>query len=321
MKKRKKGLISLCVVIVILIGVKLYYAIGNITYKEEIEKMKEKGILDFQITSDIEHKTLEKEGYSIHYFVSGDKSKETILFLHPAYSDHQCLDKQIDFFSQNYYVITVDLLGHGLSQVKKSKDKIDQSAEHIQEILQSEGKENAHIVGVSMGSLIAQYFALLYPESVRSLTALGGYSIHKVNKEINQAQRKTIFSSLLKMIFSMDALRKYIASVSAVEKESQARVYESTKSFTRKSFMVMSGMDNMIKERGEVKHDYPLLILVGDKDLDLAQRAAEQWHKDDADSQFATIEQAGHCANMDNAAQFNEILLDFLTTSKNGLIQ
>jgi pimeloyl-ACP methyl ester carboxylesterase len=269
----------------------------------------------------MEHKTIEKEGYSIHYFVSGDKSKETIVFLHAAYSNHQCFDKQIDFFSRNYHLIAVDLLGHGLSQIQKSKDKIDKSAEHIKEILQSENIEEAHVVGVSMGSLIAQHFAFQYPNKVLSLSTLGGYSIHKENKEINQAQRKSIFGVLIKMIFSMDAFRKYVATVSAAEKESQTCIYESTKLFTRKSFMVMSGMDNILKERGEVKHDYPLLIMVGGNDLDLAKRAAEQWHKDDVNSQFAIIEQAGHCANMDNSEQFNEILLNFVTTAPNGLIQ
>ncbi|GHV58716.1 hypothetical protein FACS1894182_11640 [Bacteroidia bacterium] len=74
----------------------------------------------------------------------------------------------------------------------------------------------------------------------------------------------------------------------------------------------MQGMDKIIKERGNIKHDYSLLILVGDKDLDLAQRAVEQWHKDDVNSRFAIIEQAGHYANMDNSGEFNELLSKFL---------
>jgi len=39
------------------------------------------------------------------------------------------------------------------------------------------------------GSLIAQYFALNYPEKTKSFTALEGYDINKENKEVSKAQR------------------------------------------------------------------------------------------------------------------------------------
>ncbi|TFG80328.1 MAG: alpha/beta hydrolase [Chrysiogenales bacterium] len=264
------------------------------------------------IKSKIEHKVLEKEGYAIHYFISGDKSKETIVFLHPAFADHRCFDKQIDLFSKNYQVVTVDLLGHGLSQVGKAKVKIDSSAEHIEEIFKSAGIKSAHLVGVSMGSLIAQCFALKYPERILSLTVLGGYSINKENKELAKAQRKEIFKWLFKMIFSMDAFRKYVASVSLIDKVEQVRFLESASLFTRKSFIVMSGLGNIIKQRENVQQTYPLLILAGEKDLALVLKTSAEWHKEAQGSRFYVIEKAGHCANMDNSAKFNEVLLNFI---------
>ncbi|MEN8223344.1 MAG: alpha/beta hydrolase, partial [Acidobacteriota bacterium] len=147
-----------------------------------------------QIKSSIEHKVLEKDEYKIHYFVSGKENGDLIFFLHPAFSDHRAFDLQIDYFSKNYRVITIDLIGHGLSKANGTKDKIDISPEHINEILKIEGFDKAHLVGVSMGSLIAQYFALNYPEKIKSLTALGGYTINEENKKIAKAQRSANFS-------------------------------------------------------------------------------------------------------------------------------
>jgi pimeloyl-ACP methyl ester carboxylesterase len=92
----------------------------------------------------------------------------------------------------------------------------------------------------------------------------------------------------------------------------QARFYESAKLFTRKSFAVMQGLDKLIENRPNLKRNYPLLILSGEKDVELALRSAKQWHDDEPDSHFYTIENAGHCANMDNPARFNEILMKFL---------
>ena len=259
-----------------------------------------------------QHKILLQGGNTIHYFVSGIQNNEAIIFLHPAFCDHTCFYKQVEFFAKSFQVITIDLMGHGLSQPTKGKDKIDKSTEHIFAILQQENISKTHIVGVSMGSLIAQYFALLYPDATLSLTVLGGYNINHNNKEINQTQRKEMFRWLFKVIFSMDAFRKYVGSVSALNQKEQALFYESSKRFTRKSFSAMSGLGNIIKEREFTPRSYPLLILTGESDLAVARKAACEWREEEPDSHFFSIEKAGHCANMDNAEQFNTIVSEFI---------
>jgi pimeloyl-ACP methyl ester carboxylesterase len=278
----------------------------------QLIKSTKTGKLNFSIETRIEQKTLEREGYSVHYFVSGNQEGASIVFLHPAFGDHRCFDKQIDCFSQEFRVITMDMLGHGLTGVGKSKDKISSTPVHVAEILALEGIEKTHIVGVSLGSLLAQDFALKYPEKTLSLTALGGYNINKEQKEIAKSQRSEIFKWLFKMIFSMDAFRKYTASATLVEPTEQAHFYESAKLFTRKSFTVMLGLDKLIADRPNIKSNYPLLILSGEKDVELAVKSARQWHEDVPESQMYLIENAGHCANMDNSAKFNEILKAFL---------
>jgi len=314
MNRRKMiSLITLCVIVVIFGVLKIYYAIGNYKYNNKMEELKYSGKMDFKIESKIDHKTIENNGNTIHYFVSGNEEGETIVFLHPAFGDHKCFDRQIDYFSPNYRVITIDMLGHGLTGVGKSKDKITATALHVSEILRAENRDNTHIVGVSLGSLLAQDFALKYPEKVLSLTALGGYNIDKEQKEVAKSQRGEMFKWLFKMIFSMDAFRKYTATVSVINESEQIHFYESAKHFTRKSFTVMSGLDMLIENR-EVQRTYPLLILSGEKDNELALKMAKQWHEDEPENEFYVIEQAGHCANMDNAEDFNKILINFITT-------
>jgi pimeloyl-ACP methyl ester carboxylesterase len=269
--------------------------------------------MNFQIKSKINHKTIENNGNTIHYFVSGNGEGETIIFLHPAFGDHKCFDNQIDFFSEKFRVITVDMLGHGITVAGKSKDKITATATHLAEILKAENTDTIHIVGVSLGALLAQDFALKYPEKILSLTALGGYSIHKEEPEIAKSQGKEMSKWLFKMIFSMDAFRRYTANTTAINESAQIHFYESAKHFTRKSFAVMSGLDKLIANR-DVKRNFPLLILSGEKDNELALKMAKRWHKDEPSSEFHIIENAGHCANMDNAESFNNIVMNFITT-------
>lgn len=260
----------------------------------------------------IEHKELIQDGYSIHYYTSGDKSKELIVFLHPAFADHRCFDNQIDFFSNNFRVITIDLLGHGLSSVNKSKDRIDHSIVHIDEIIKAESYEKANFVGVSMGSLIAQYYALNYPNKVKTLTIVGGYSINADNKEIAKAQRFESIKWIFMALISMNSFRRYVASVSLFLPEEKNRFYEMAKSFTRKSFLVMSGLGKVIQQRMDVKREYPLLILNGDKDIDLALRMSKKWYENEPNSSYQILKDAGHCANMDKPNEFNDIVSTFV---------
>ena len=312
-KKRKRIFIRLSVLLGIVFLIKLCFEINNSIYAKEVEQMNITEMLDLKIESRITHKTVVKDGHEIHYFIGDDnKERETILFIHSAFSDHTCFNKQIDFFSKEFNVITIDLLGHGLSTVGKSKDKIDKSIEHINEILQQENINAIHIVGVSIGGLIAQCFAQQYSEKTLSLTAVGGYNISHKSKEAENVQRKEMLKWIFKIIFSMDSFRRYTASVSVIDKIEQVRFYESTKGFTRKSFMIMSGTSKFISKKTDTIRPYPLLILVGDNDIEIAKEMSEQWHREEEQSEFHFIENAGHCANMDNSEMFNTVVFNFL---------
>ena len=313
--KRKRKLIQviiLSLIVIPIIGFKIYFEIDNAIYNNRIGQMIDNNELTVQVESSIEHKTLKMDGYEIHYYVSGNENNDLIVFLHPAFSDHRVFDQQIDFFSKKYKVITIDLIGHGLSKAKKSKDKIDASSEHIKKILDVEGFDKAHLVGVSIGSLIAQYFALNYPKKIKSLIALGGYDINKENKEVVKAQRSSNSSLIFRALFSMKAFRKKTAKITCKSERGQALFYETASHYERKSFMVMQGLQNVIKNRKDMKAEYPTLIITGEYDIELAKKMAKVWHTNLDNSEYDVIENAGHCANIDKPLVFNKVVKEFI---------
>lgn len=293
---------------VVIIGAMLWVEACNITFEKKIGQSAKT-----EIKTIMTHKAISLQGTEVHYFSNDKQDAESILFLHPAFSDHSCFDNQIDFFAEHFNVITLDLLGHRLSSIGKSKDKIDQSAKHINQILIRENIERVHIVGVSMGSLLAQDFAFKFPSKTLSITVLGGYDINRIYPEINEAQRKEMFSWLFKALFSMGSFRRYAASISVIRENEQANFYKSTKGFTRKSFMVMSTLGNIMAERENITKSYPLLILSGEKDDQLALQVSRKWHDKESESKFFIVKNARHCANMDNPIEFNKIVFDFVT--------
>lgn len=268
------------------------------------------------IGSIIEQKTIESSGSCIHYFTSGKNDSEAIILLHSAFSDHRIFNLQITPLASHYRVIAIDLLGHGLSVLGRSNEDIRATTKHISMILKTEGKTYAHLIGVSLGSLLAQDFALKHPEKTLSLTAVGGYSIQVEQCETARAQRIELFRSIFKLIFSMDAFRRHVAEISVINSAQRALFFRSAQLFSRKSFRVISPIYKLIGSHRSERLYAPLLIVVGDEDLPLSHSLSKRWHLEVHGSQLLTISQAGHCANMDNPEQFNTALLSFLKKQK-----
>lgn len=307
--RMKIFLLILLIIIAIVLIVKIYFEVDARRYEKYVD---ESSAIKIEVpTSAVEHKKLEQEGYDIHYFVSGTLEGDLIILLHPAFSDHTVFDAQIDALAENYRVVAVDLIGHGLSQIRKSDDKIDASAKHIVEIMEREGYSSAHIMGASMGSLIAQYVGVEYPSRVKSLTVLGGYDINRVNPKLSKAQNSSNIQMMLRAMLSMRSFRKYGSGITAYTTEGKMKFYESMRLYTRKSFLVMRGFMNIIKDRNFTAN-YPILIMVGEYDVPLALDLARGWHRDLEGSEYVEIDNAGHCANLDNVEQFNNTLLNFI---------
>jgi pimeloyl-ACP methyl ester carboxylesterase len=64
--------------------------------------------------------------------------------------------------------ITYDLPGHGAS-ARRPLDTVEAMADQLAAILAISGLRRAHVVGVSLGGLVAQHFAVRYPDRLDRL--------------------------------------------------------------------------------------------------------------------------------------------------------
>ena len=257
----------------------------------------------------VEHKIM--NSIPIHYYVSGENDHSCILFVHPAFADHRAFDKQVEFFSKKHKIITIDLLGHGQSQDIKTGGGIDNSAAHIMEILEIEGIEKLHLVGVSIGSLLLQDFANKYPDKVLSLCSIGGYDINHYDKGIEKEQGKQQLLFMVKALISIKWFSKSNSLITAMTEDAQKDFYEMNKLFKRRSFRYMATLGKIMNQF-QTQRNYPLLLLCGDSDNELAIKLSKKWNEFEKKSVFSTISKAGHCANMDNPVEFNTVLIKFL---------
>ncbi|MFC5702411.1 alpha/beta fold hydrolase [Cohnella faecalis] len=251
----------------------------------------------------------------ITYYIWGNSNADTLLLLHPAFADHTIFEPQTAFFQNRFRVIALDMPGHGECRTKGAQATLGDMPDILDRILADNRISSCHLIGVSLGSLVAQAFADRYPRAVRTVTAVGGYSIHKANDAILKEQRKEGWRWLLYLLFSMKKFRKHVVSVSCSTAEGRAAFARGIERFGRKSFLAMAGMNAFfVKKDSPVP--YPLLILTGEHDRQLAHDAAAELHRMEPLSEKITLPRAGHCANADAPYEFNTIVEKFLLANR-----
>ena len=123
-----------------------------------------------------------------------------IVFVHGVGLNYEIWQPQLDFF-KDYSNLSYDILGHGKSPLTKQNISFDDFSDQLIELINELKIEKIHLVGFSIGSLIARNFATRYSERLQSLILLG--SIYKrseqqqkiVNERFEQAKKELKLSS------------------------------------------------------------------------------------------------------------------------------
>jgi pimeloyl-ACP methyl ester carboxylesterase len=188
---------------------------------------------------------------------------------------------------------------------------LDETVEHVRAILDRYEIQSCHLLGVSLGSLVIQGFARAYPGRAASVAVVGGYSIHKNNRELLKTQNREILMWMFKLLFNMDSFREYVARKSSYLPAGYERMLESSQAFRRGSMKYLQGMRNLFVEQKKPV-PYPLLIVYGDHDLPLVLKHGKAWAATEPNASLCILENAGHCANFEQPEAFNAVYREFL---------
>lgn len=111
------------------------------------------------------------DGCEVAYDTWGTNRDNPIILLQGLGMDSRGYGLQRFMLSQDHYCIAVDHRGSGDSPARK-EFSLYRLTRDVLRIMEEEGIESAHIVGCSMGGIVAQILGVMYPHRVRSLTLI-----------------------------------------------------------------------------------------------------------------------------------------------------
>ena len=140
-----------------------------------------------------------------HYTYINNKTIP-IVFIHGVGLDRKMWTPQINYFS-NYSTLTYDLLGHGKTPFEKEKIKIQDYVEQLQSLTELLNIDKFHLVGFSIGSLIALNFAAYFQQKLSSLTLIA--TTYKRNAKQRQEVIDRVNMAKLNKPISQLALKRW----------------------------------------------------------------------------------------------------------------
>ncbi|NPA66977.1 MAG: alpha/beta hydrolase [Chlorobi bacterium] len=164
---------------------------------------------------------MEKQIYNnnlkINYDIKG-KGKPVIL-IHGFLETSETWSDFADCLSDNFLVISVDLPGHGKSELYNAPFTMCKYAESVYSVLNAEDINNAFIVGHSMGGYVASAFAENYPERLSGLCLFHSSPFAdseekkrlrtQTVEDIKNGKKDVICENHAKAVFAEDNIKKF----------------------------------------------------------------------------------------------------------------
>jgi len=107
-------------------------------------------------------------GTELYYELTG-QGAETVVLLHGLGSCTQDWECQVPILSKKFRVLTIDMRGHGQSAKSHGPFGIPQLSNDVIAIMDLLQINSAHLLGLSMGGMMAFQMAVSYPARIKSL--------------------------------------------------------------------------------------------------------------------------------------------------------
>ncbi len=237
-----------------------------------------------------------------------------VVFIHGLGSSAEDWFMQFGAFGRHFRCIAVDLRGHGLSDKPAGNYSVQVFASDVAMLLAATGAGPAHIVGLSLGGMVAQQLGIAHPHVVRSLALLN--TLPGVWPPAPEILRVGLGRFRPGAAPSMEDIAHSVALSLFPRKEdvllrhmTEQRIAENDPDVYRRATLAVA----RFRPGGSLrKIACPVLILAGDCDRVVPGTYQARLREGIAHAQYVTVSGGGHACNIDYADEVNAAVLKFL---------
>ena len=251
--------------------------------------------------------------FNTSYFLKKTNDTIPIVFIHGVGLTKEIWQPQIDFFKNNN-ILTYDLIGHGDTLLEKTQLNFKDFTEQLLNLIDELNINKIHLIGFSLGSLIARHFASEYNDRLSSLTLHG--SIYKRSLE-----QKRVIENRFELIKTNDleskkmSLRRWFSEEFIKNnKEIYDKIYSMLDKNDQKNllkayklFVFYEDDDDMIN-----KIKAKTLVTTGQFDVGSTSEMAKNLSTQIKSSKFIEIKNGKHLCNIECAEDFNKTIELFI---------
>jgi 3-oxoadipate enol-lactonase len=248
----------------------------------------------------------------IDYCEPWTRGPAPVVFIHGLGGSHEMWLYQVPAFCGRFPILTLDLRNHGTSGRTTDEFTIADMARDVARLLRAIGAERAHVVGLSLGGMVALQLALDHATVVASLTladTMAGMppDFEHLGREalrfIEESSMAEVAKTRITNAFSPDVnpvMRDYLIDQVA-KNDKPAYVCAARAAFRF----------NVRDRLGAITT--PTLVVVGDADIVTPPPLSEELAAGVRGARLVRIANAGHITSMERPAEFNAAVLEFVS--------
>ncbi len=239
-----------------------------------------------------------------------------VLFMHGIGGNRTNWHDQLPVFAERFHAASWDARGYGASDDYAGPLDFSDFSRDLLRVLDYLNVRKAHLVGLSMGGLIAFDFHATHPDRVATLTicdSMPGMTdlTAEARREFVRIRQEPLLSGkeprdiapmVAKTLVGKSAkpgsFERLVASMSALHKDSYLKTIEATTNYAR-----VLRLEDI---------EVPTHIIVGDEDTLTPPALSQSMASRISGARLTIVEGAGHLSNIEQPQRFNAAALAFL---------
>lgn len=248
---------------------------------------------------------------NLYYEVAGQG--DPVFFIHGLGSSARDWEYQVPFFAPRYRVVVFDVRGHGRSDKPPGPYSVPLFAQDTAALIRALEAAPAHVVGISMGGMIALQLAVDEPALVRSLVVVnsGPELVVRTFRERLMILQRFLIVRLLGMRKMGEVLSQRLfprPDQAPLRQMFVERWAENDPRAYREAMRALVGW-SVADRLGDIR--CPTLVIASDQDYTPVS-AKEAYVARMPNARLVVIPDAHHAVTVERPEEFNQALLDFL---------